>query len=127
MNAAVTVAARPEQVRRELSPEAIAVASEQLPRPYSPVVVTGLAQFIEFCLIFAIGFVGYVLYVLPGNSFHWYYPAAILAVAAASVIGFQIAGIYRLQSFRSAVRQHARLIGVWTLVFLLLGASIFLA
>ncbi len=111
--------------RRELSPEAMDIASEYVPTSYPPVVVAGIARFIEFCLIATVGFAIYAVYVLPDNSFGWHYPVAIFGVAAASVVAFQTAGIYRMQSFRSRASQYARLIAAWSMVFLLLSAVIF--
>ena len=127
-SAAVTAGGIPHAPgkRSELSDEAMAVASEYVPTSYPPVVVAGIARFIEFCLIAAIGFAIYAIYVLPNNNFGWHYPLAISGVAAASVLAFQTAGIYRMQSFRSGVSQYARLIAAWLIVFLLLSAAIFL-
>ena len=113
--------------RRELSAEAKALASEYVPTSYPPVVVAGIARFVEFSLIAAIGFAVYALYVLPANNFGWHYPLAIFGVAAVSVMAFQTAGIYRMRSFRSRSSQYARLIAAWLIVFLLLSAVIFIA
>ncbi|MEX0841743.1 MAG: undecaprenyl-phosphate glucose phosphotransferase, partial [Xanthobacteraceae bacterium] len=90
------------------------------------VVVTGTVRMTEFALIFLIGFAVYGAYVLPANDFAWRYPAAILSIAAISVLAFQTAGIYRIQSFRSRARQYARLIAAWSVTFLLLSAALFL-
>jgi Undecaprenyl-phosphate glucose phosphotransferase len=111
----------------QLSPEAAAVASEYVPTSYPPIVVAGIARFIEFCLIAAIGLAIYVIYVLPDNDFGWQYPLTIVGVAICSVVAFQTAGIYRMQSFRSRTGQYARLIASWALIFLLLSAFIFLS
>jgi Undecaprenyl-phosphate glucose phosphotransferase len=81
---------------------------------------------VEFCLIAAIGFAVYAVYVLPANSFTWYYPIAIFGVAACGILAFQTAGIYRMRSFRSRSRQYARLVAAWLIVFLLLSSGIFL-
>src|ERR1700752_869236 len=99
--------------RRELSAEAMALASEYVPSSYPPVVVAGIARFIELCLIAAIGLAVYAIYVLPANNFSWHYPLTIIGVAVLSVMAFQTAGIYRMQSFRSRSRQYARLIAAW--------------
>src|SRR5436190_8891642 len=127
-SAAVTAGGIPHTPRKrsELSDEAMAVASEYVPTSYPPVVVAGIARFIEFCLIAAIGFAIYAIYVLPNINFGWHYPLAISGVATASVLAFQTAGIYRMQSFRSGASQYARLIAAWLIVFLLMSAAIFL-
>jgi Undecaprenyl-phosphate glucose phosphotransferase len=127
--AATATAARMAETagkRRELSAEAMALASEYVPISYPPVVVAGIARFIEFCLIAGIGLAIYAVYVLPTNKFAWYYPLAIFGVAIGGVMAFQTAGIYRMQSFRSRSSQYARLIAAWLIVFLLLSAVIFL-
>jgi Undecaprenyl-phosphate glucose phosphotransferase len=111
---------------RELSPEALAIAAEYSPTPYAPVVVTGIARFVEFSLIAVVGFAVYVGYVLPSDDFSWYYPLAIFGVAITSVVAFEVAGIYRMQSFRSRTTQYARLITAWLLIFLFLSAAFFL-
>ena len=128
-SSAATAAAslpRTSSNRGELSSEAAAIASEYAPPPYSPIVIAGIARFVEFCLIAAIGLAAYASYVLPANSFGWYYPMAIFGVAACSILAFQTAGIYRMRSFRSRSRQYARLVAAWLIVFLLLSAGIFL-
>lgn len=124
--AAATAGGMSPDKPRVLSTEATALASEYVPASYPPVVVAGIARFIEFCLISAIGFAIYAIYVLPANKFGWHYPFAIFGVAAASIIAFQTAGIYRMKSFRSRSSQYARLIAAWLIVFLLLSAVIFL-
>src|SRR4051812_47651678 len=74
--------------RRELSAEAMALASEYVAPSYPPVVVAGIARVIEFCLIAAVGLAVYAIYVLPANNFGWHYPLAIFGVAAVSVMAF---------------------------------------
>ena len=125
-SAATAAMPRPSSDRGELSSEAAAIASEYSPPPYSTIVVAGVARFVEFCLIAAIGFAVYAAYVLPANSLGWHYPIAIFGVAACSILAFQTAGIYRMRSFRSRSRQYARLLTAWLIVFLLLSAGIFL-
>src|SRR3954447_22229582 len=101
---------------RELSAEAMALASEYVPNSYPPVVVAGIARFIEFCLIATTGLAVYAIYVLPANNFGWHYPLAISGVAAVGVMAFQTAGFYRMKSFRSRSSQYARLIAAWLIV-----------
>ncbi|MEA2984146.1 MAG: hypothetical protein QOD94_400 [Alphaproteobacteria bacterium] len=125
-SAATAAMPRTSSNRGELSSEAEAIASEYTLPPYSPVVVAGVARFVEFCLIAAIGFAVYAAYVLPANHWGWHYPIAIFGVAACSILAFQTAGIYRMRSFRSRSRQYARLVAAWLIVFLLLSAGIFL-
>jgi Undecaprenyl-phosphate glucose phosphotransferase len=111
--------------RRDLSPEALLVASEYAPPAYSPIVVAGTVRMIEFGLIAAIGFAVYGIYLVPTHGVAWYYPLAIVAIAGASVLSFQIADIYHVQAFRSRGNQYLRLIAAWSVVFLLLCAASF--
>ena len=128
VNRATTVAVEttppPADNRRALSPEALQVASEPVPQSYPPVVVAGIARSIEFSLIAAVGNAIYVASNLSDKNFGWHYPLAIFGVAAASVVAFQIAGIYRMQSFRSRAGQYAKLMAAWSFIFTILFAII---
>jgi Undecaprenyl-phosphate glucose phosphotransferase len=112
--------------RRRLTPVALAVVSEKVRRAYSPVVITGLVRLADFLLISLAGIAVYVGYVVQMDGFSWSYIAAILSVAAASVLCFQAADIYDVQVFRGQLRQMTRMISSWSFVFLLfIGASFF--
>lgn len=112
--------------RRRLTPAALAVANEKVLPAYSPVVITGLVRLFDFVLISAVGTALYFAYVLQIDPFSWSYIAAILGVAATSVLCFQAADIYDVQVFRGHMRQMTRMFSSWAFVFLLfIGASFF--
>ena len=123
---AATTMPRPSMARSQLSPEAMAVASEFVPTSYPTVVVAGFARLIEFVLIASLGFAIHAAYIGQSQSVGWPYPLAIFGVATCAVLAFQTAGVYRMQSFRSRTSQYARLVAAWSIVFLLLSAVIFL-
>jgi Undecaprenyl-phosphate glucose phosphotransferase len=134
MNAAATGAATlsaaegtPRQERRKrLSPAALAVANEKVPRAYSTVVISGVVRIVDFLVLSAVGLGLYLWYVMPGAHFSWQYTAAILGVAASAVISFQAAEIYDVQIFRGQLRQLTRMVSSWAFVFLLfIGVSFF--
>jgi Undecaprenyl-phosphate glucose phosphotransferase len=122
---ALGTAARAPSPRRDLSAEALSVASEYAPPAYSPIVVAGVVRMIEFGLILVIGFAIYGIYVVPVNGLAWHYPVAITGVATLGVLAFQTCDIYHVPAFRSRASQYARLISAWSVVFLLLSAVSF--
>jgi Undecaprenyl-phosphate glucose phosphotransferase len=109
----------PEPVPAQL---AEAVVNLPLTRSYSPIVLAGMVRLIEFMLICIVGTIVHVLYLrgLPGEDPA--YLAAIPAVAVVTVAAFQMFDIYHVGAFRTMVQQGFRLIGGWTLVFLLFFA-----
>lgn len=112
--------------RRRLTPAALEVANRKVLSAYSPIVVAGLVRLADFVLISATGIALYAAYVLQGDGFSFAYLAAILGVAALSVVCFQAADIYDVQTFRGTVRQMTRMTTSWAFVFLLfIGVSFF--
>ncbi len=109
----------PEAAHAQL---AEAVVNLPLRRSYSPVVLAGLVRLIEFVLICIVGIIVYIAYLrgLPGEDPA--YLVAIPAVAAMTVTAFQMFDIYHVGAFRTMVQQGFKLIGGWTLVFLLFFA-----
>src|SRR5215470_7617214 len=116
----------PIERRRRLSLAALAVASQKVRPAYSPTVISGVVRAIDFVLLSVVAVGIYFAYVVPISGFHWEYIAAILAMNATTVICFQAADLYQVQFFRGQLRQMARMISSWTLVFLLfIGISFF--
>jgi len=109
----------PEAAHAQL---AEAVVNLPLSRSYSPIVLAGLVRLIEFVLVCIVGSVVYIVYLrgLPGEDPA--YLVAIPAVAAMTVTAFQMFDIYHVGAFRTMVQQGFKLIGGWTLVFLLFFA-----
>jgi len=100
--------------------EASAVA-----RPaFSRVVFTGLVRCFEALIILASGFVLHALYVAPSQQLSAVYMIAIPCIAAASVLTFQLFGIYKITAFRFQ-HQLVRLASGWTLVFGLTLVAVF--
>ncbi len=112
---------------RGLSAEAQKVAAEPIAPAYSPVVLAGVARIVEACLIAVIGVAIYFLYVYPVYGFAWYYLGANLAIAALTVIAFEIGRLYDIQAFRMPVSHFARFWLAWSVVFLVAMAIAFFA
>jgi Undecaprenyl-phosphate glucose phosphotransferase len=103
---------------RQLSPAAIAAASEITRSAYSPIVVAGFVRAIESALIALVGAVIFFVYIVRSEGFLWPYVWAIAGITAGSVIVFQAVDIYHINAFRRPLHQLARLISAWTIVFL---------
>ncbi|MEZ5764866.1 MAG: undecaprenyl-phosphate glucose phosphotransferase [Xanthobacteraceae bacterium] len=112
--------------RRRLTPTALAIANQKVPPALSPVVIAGVVRLIDFALISAVGLAVYFGYVVPRDGFNVFYTLTIFAFAAVSVVSFQAADLYDIQSFRGHLHQMTRMISSWALVFLLfIGISFF--
>jgi Undecaprenyl-phosphate glucose phosphotransferase len=123
---AADAAARRPREQRKLSSIALAAAAEQVPPAYSQVVLAGLVRLIEFGLVALIGTAIYGAYVVPIDGFEWYYPAAVIGIAALAVLALQSGGLYQLLAFYGHARSYLRLASVWSLVFCIaIGASFF--
>src|SRR3984957_13056215 len=109
-----------------LPPAALEVADEEFKPAYSPIVLAGTVRLIEAALIVAVGLAIYFWYFVPGNGFAWHYIAAIVGIAALSMLAFQTADIYQVQAFRGHEKQYMRLASAWSVVFLIvIGISFF--
>jgi Undecaprenyl-phosphate glucose phosphotransferase len=125
-SAAVATAGYPPERRRRLSPAALAVSNQKVPRAYSPILIAGGVRVADFVVLSLLGILLYLGYVVPISGFHWEYPAAIFTMTATAVICFQAADIYEIQVFRAQIPQMTRMISSWAFVFLLfIGASFF--
>src|SRR6195952_2297833 len=122
-----TTAGRPVERRRRLSPAALAVTNQKVRAAYSPIVIAGIVRVADFVLLSLVGIAIYLGYVARLAGFNWQYVAAILSMAAASVICFQASDIYDVQVFRGQLRQMTRMISSWAVVFLLFTGASFLA
>ena len=122
------VRALPRQApaKSSLSPEAIAVFSQPLPSPISPIVLAGFVRIGEFSLIVVTGLALYAAYVGRYDGLEWRYPVATFAIGLLSMLAFQTADIYQVQAFRGHEKQYMRLASAWSIVFLIImGASFF--
>src|SRR3954466_15793407 len=121
-----SIAERPVERRRRLSPAALAVTNPKVRAAYSPIVIAGAVRVADFVILSLVGIALYFGYVARLSGFNWQYIAAILAMAAAAVMCFQAADIYEVQVFRGQLKQMTRMISAWSFVFLLfIGASFF--
>src|SRR3954469_1926436 len=130
INAAAAVAVEttgdqpPVERRRRLSPAALAVTNQKVRPAYSPIVIAGAVRVADFVILSLVGIALYLGYVARLSGFNWQYVAAIVAMAATTVVCFQAADIYQVQVFRGQLRQMTRMISSWAFVFLLfIGAS----
>ncbi|HTK13301.1 MAG TPA: undecaprenyl-phosphate glucose phosphotransferase [Xanthobacteraceae bacterium] len=110
----------------ELSAEATKAALEKFPSAYSPVVIVGIVRAIEALLITLIGLAIFWIYVVPREGLLLDYPIGIVAIAAASILAFQMSDIYRVPAFRSRGSQYVRLFSAWTIIFLIACSVAFL-
>ncbi len=107
-----------------LSAEAQRIADRPPAQTYSPTVISGFAQLIEAGLLFTLGLGIYWSYM--GTEYgRFYIPAMLGAVILANVF-FHLAGIHRIQSYRTTFEQIARALAAWTLVFFAMLTSAFL-
>ena len=103
---------------RQLSPAALAAASEETLSAYSPIVVAGIVRLVESILISLVGAIVYLAYVVPVEGISWSYVVAIAVIAGLSIIAFQAVDIYQVHAFRQPFPQMARLVAAWSVVFL---------
>src|SRR3954470_10892996 len=114
-----SIAERPVERRRRLSPAALAVTNQKVRAAYSPIVIAGAVRVADFVILSLVGIALYFGYVARLSGFNWQYIVAILGMAAAAVMCFQAADIYEVQVFRGQLKQMTRMISSWAFVFLL--------
>ncbi len=107
------------RAKRQLSPAALAAASVAIRSAISPIVVAGLVRVIESMAIAFVGTLVYYAYVFPAEGFRWSYIFAIAGISMLSIFAFQAVDIYQINAFRRPLRQMARLLSAWSMVFLL--------
>jgi len=117
----------PKRNSAPAAPEELASFTEApaATRPaFSRVVFTGIIRCVEALLILATGFALHKIYVAPTQQLDTAYLVAIPCIAAASVVIFQVFGIYKITAFRFQ-HQLVRLATGWTLVFGLTLVAVF--
>ncbi len=112
-----------EGARRAALAEALA---GQTPRKaYSPIVLSGVVRIVDFLLLTLSGFLVFHLYIRQPMGVE--YVVAVFGVVALAMFAFQALDINRVGVFRDPLYQGFRIVGGWSLVFLLaLGAVFFL-
>jgi Undecaprenyl-phosphate glucose phosphotransferase len=119
-------AAQPRAERRSGMPTAEGVVGIPGAKRLSPVVLTGGVRAAEFLIATLTGFLVHELYLSGFGAPSSNYVVGILALSAATVVTLQGLGTYAIPAFRAFARTGLRLIGGWTLVFLLALAAVFL-
>ncbi len=109
-----------------LSAAARLVASSLSSSPISPVLLAGIARFIEFAAIFAVGVAVYLTYVASNEGLSWWYAPPLVGGALAAVVMIQLADGYSIVSFRRGALQLGRVFLAWTMVFVLFAVVAFL-
>ncbi|MFI4997035.1 MAG: undecaprenyl-phosphate glucose phosphotransferase [Hyphomicrobiales bacterium] len=118
-------AARERGEPPRLSPLAERLAALPVKPTYSPLVLEGLARLTDFVLAIATGFAAFHLYLGDQRSFDSAYAGMVAMVSLATLLGFQMAGLYQISALRSFSHAMARLAGTWGLVFLIGLAGVF--
>jgi FlaA1/EpsC-like NDP-sugar epimerase len=115
--------ARKSAGQGELSAEAKAIAQAPIEPSYSAAVIIGIAQVIEGLLLATLGFAIFASYVEPGQQ-AIYLPTILLVTLLANVL-FNAARTHRITAYRTALQQTARVLGSWTVVFVVLMTIVF--
>jgi len=105
-------------------PNSLSEATVTARPAFSRVVFIGLVRCVEALIILVTGFALHAVYVGRTEELTSVYVAAIPCVAAASILTFQLLGIYKITVFRFQ-HQLVRLSTGWTLVFGLMFVVIF--
>ncbi|MGA2044946.1 MAG: undecaprenyl-phosphate glucose phosphotransferase [Roseiarcus sp.] len=101
------------------------LAAEPVTPAYSPVVIAGLVRTVEFVLIVLAGALIHRLHVAGQVGYEASYFVITPAVAALSILIFQVLQTYNITALRQPMRQLLPMIGGWTFVFLVVFAALF--
>ena len=91
----------------------------------SPLIIAGLARTTEFMIVAALGALITWFYIPPTVQVSPEYWFAVPGVALATVLSFQMVGLYTIASFRTISAQALRLTSAYALVFLAMMAIVF--
>lgn len=125
----VAAAPRPQAPNPSFTNTALlaeAAAGLKVERALSPIVLGGLVRLVEFSLIVGSGLLIHQWYVGVDNGTETQYALSIAAVAMMALIAFQALQLNHVAAFRAPLDHGLRLLGGWTLVFLLAMAMQFL-
>ncbi|MCC2113325.1 MAG: undecaprenyl-phosphate glucose phosphotransferase, partial [Hyphomicrobiales bacterium] len=112
---------------RQLTPEALEIVREQVGKPVSRLVLTGLVRLGDFVLTALVGAAVYFSYVVAPSGMPWLHGLALVVIPAMAVIALQALNAYRVNQFRNIARQSIRIGAGWTAVFLAAFAIAFFA
>jgi Undecaprenyl-phosphate glucose phosphotransferase len=91
----------------------------------SPVVLAGVVRLIEFALVVLVGVALHWFYLPDTVPRGWAYTITIPCMAALTVVAFQAVDAYHMAAFRSPLPQVLRIVGAWSMIFLMLLAAVF--
>lgn len=92
----------------------------------SPSVLTGAVRGFEFFITALIGLTVALAYVAEPNLLSGMaYPVTLFAVSMATVVTFELLGLYKVPAFSSIMRQMPRVVMGWTAAFAALVAVVF--
>lgn len=118
-------AARDRTEQPRLSPLAERLAALPVKPTYSPLVLEGLARLTDLLLAIISGLVAFDLYLGGVRPFDSAYATIVGLISVATIVGFQMAGLYQISALRSFGFAMLRLAGTWGLVFLIALAGVF--
>jgi Undecaprenyl-phosphate glucose phosphotransferase len=109
-----------------LKPKLAEIASRLAPsKAYSPIVLAGLVRIFEFIMLAGLGFGLHELYVAPENGHDLSYIILIPSMALVAVVALQTLRLYTVAVLGAPARHGLRILGAWSLVFVLALAGIF--
>jgi Undecaprenyl-phosphate glucose phosphotransferase len=111
---------------KPLSDEARSIAHGLATRSISAPLLTGSVRLFEFAALIVVAIAIYSFHVVAAEGVDLWYALPVLAGATLATIFIQAADGYSVPSFRSHVRQIARIWVAWTLVFALFAVAAFL-
>ncbi|MEM6383753.1 MAG: undecaprenyl-phosphate glucose phosphotransferase [Pseudomonadota bacterium] len=100
-----------------LSDRARELAATLEGKSFSPVILAGIVRMVEWFVILLVGCALYLGYLQAELGFSGAYAAIIAGIATASIIIFQILGLYTPYGMRSVGYQGLRLVAGWTALF----------
>jgi Undecaprenyl-phosphate glucose phosphotransferase len=124
---AASTAAKSDTSLRAMHPLAEEIAAMPVQQTYSAVVISGLVRLAEFIVVALTGLAVNLLYLGGGWDADPVYMAGIPCIASLTVVVFQSLGCYDIPAFRSVARHGLRLVGGWSIVFLVALAILFFA
>ncbi|MCC6736050.1 MAG: undecaprenyl-phosphate glucose phosphotransferase [Bauldia sp.] len=111
---------------KPMSDEARQIANELANRSISATLLTGWVRLFEFAALVVLALGIYAFHVVPVEGIDLWYAIPVVLGAVLATIFIQAADGYSVPSFRSHIRQIARIWVAWVLVFALFAVVAFL-
>jgi Undecaprenyl-phosphate glucose phosphotransferase len=119
---------RKEQIRRQLSPAALALVERDVRSAYSLTVIAGVLRLIDLALISFIGFGLFLAFAIGYAEESWRYLVLAPAAAVATVFIFQLRRLYQLQSFQiRSLPMVSSIVISWAVAFAIVFGGAYLA